>query len=86
MHHTVDTAAIMARPAMADRVEHLVTVPRAEPRVMAVRTVRPAREAIRARRAADTPPVAAVDILRAAVGAATPLAVVDTPVAGIAKS
>jgi hypothetical protein len=27
-----------------------------------------------------------VDILRAAVGAATPLAVVDTPVAGIAKS
>lgn len=76
----------MARPAMADRVEHLVTVPRAEPRVMAVRTVRLARGAIRARRAADTRPVAAVDILRAAVGAATPLAVVDTPVAGIAKS
>lgn len=80
------TAAIMARPATADRVERLVTVPRADPRVMAARTVRLAPEAIRVRRAVDTPLAAVVDIPPAAVAAATPQAVADTPAAGIAKS
>jgi len=79
------TAAIMARPATAGRVERLVTVPRADPRVMAARTVRLAPEAIRVRRAVDTPLVAVVGIPQAAV-AATPQAVAATPAAGIAKS
>lgn len=82
---TADTAAIMVRPAMADRVERRVIVRHAELRVMAARTARLVREAIRARRAADTLPAAEVDILRA-VAAATPPAVAATPAAGIDKS
>lgn len=85
----------MARPATADHVVRLVTVRRVElrvtappvgPRVMAARTVRLAPEAIRVRRAVDTPLAAVVDIPPAAVVAVTPQAVADTPAAGIAKS